>query len=65
MKAGLGIDASGNKFYDVMQEQGIDNFTFELLEECSKEQLNEKEAFYIDLYQSLDYGFNSTKGNKK
>lgn len=64
MKAGLGIDATGSKFYETMQEQGIDNFTFELLEECSKDLLNEKERFYIDLYQSLDYGFNSTKGNK-
>lgn len=65
MKAGLGIDAPATKFYEVMQEQGIENFTFELLEECSKDLLNEKEMFYIDLYQSLDYGFNSTRGNKK
>lgn len=65
MKAGLGIDAPANKFYEAMQEQGVENFTFELIEECLKDQLDEKEKFYIDLYQSYDYGFNSTKGNTK
>jgi len=47
-----------------MIAQGIWNFTFELLEECSREQLNEKEAFWIEMYQAYDLGFNSTKGNK-
>lgn len=65
MKCGLGIDAPNNKFYNAMKEQGIENFTFEILEDCAKEDLNEKEKFYIDLYQSCDYGFNSTKGNDK
>ena len=47
MKAGLGIDAPQNKFYEIMQQQGLENFTFELLEECPKDELNEKEKFYI------------------
>ena len=63
MKAGLGIDAPQNKFYEIMQQQGLENFTFELLEECSKDELNEKEKFYIELYKSYDYGLNSTRGN--
>ena len=46
-----------------MQQQGLENFTFELLEECSKDELNEKEKFYIELYKSYDYGLNSTRGN--
>lgn len=63
-KCGLGIDApQGNKLYKEMQEIGIWNFSWELLEECSKEQLNEKEKFYIELYQSKDFGYNTTKGN--
>jgi len=37
-KAGLGIDTPvGNKLYKAMLEQGLENFTFELLCECSKE----------------------------
>lgn len=63
MKAGLGIDVPQNKFYEIMQQQGLENFTFELLEECQKDELNEKEKFYIELYKSYDYGLNSTRGN--
>ena len=64
-KCGLDIDRpQGNKLYQNMIEYGLWNFTFELLEECPREQLNEKEKFYISLYDSCNYGFNSTIGNK-
>ena len=64
-KCGLGIDTPpGNKLYKAMQEYGLDNFTFELLEECSNSELNEKEKYFIELYQSNIYGYNSTGGNK-
>lgn len=63
MKCGLGIDTpTGNKLYQAMLTDGVHNFTFELLEACPATQLNEKEKFYIDLYQSKDFGYNSTKG---
>lgn len=66
VKAGLGIDTPAqNKLYNAMLKKGITNFTFELLEECPKNQLNEKEKFYIDLYQAYDYGFNSNSGISK
>ena len=64
-KCGLDIDRpQGNKLYQNMIEYGLWNFTFELLEKCPREQLNEKEKFYISLYDSCNYGFNSTIGNK-
>ena len=47
-----------------MQEYGIQNFSWEVLEECSKDLLNEKEKFYIELYQSKEFGMNKTQGNK-
>ena len=47
-----------------MMEIGVENFTFELIEECSSDNLNEKERFFIDLYQSYDFGMNSNRGNK-
>jgi group I intron endonuclease len=63
-KCGCGIDTpKNNKLYAAMEQDGIENFTFELLEECPREELNKKEAFYIDLYESNDYGYNATKGN--
>ena len=62
-KAGLGIDAPpANKLYKAIQEFGIQNFSWEVLEFCPKEQLNEKEQYYIKLYQSKDYGYNTLKG---
>lgn len=64
VKCGLGIDAPAtNKLYNAMQNKGVWNFTFELLEACSRDQLNEKEKFWIESYQSNLYGYNSTKGN--
>lgn len=64
VKCGLGIDTpAGNKLYKSMQEYGIWNFSFEMLEECPRELLNEKEKYYINLYSSYDYGFNSNRGN--
>ena len=47
-----------------MQKEGVWNFSFELLEECSRNLLNEKERFWIEMYQSDKFGLNTTKGNK-
>ena len=64
-KCGLGIDTpAGNKLYKAMQEYGIWNFSWEVLEICLKDQLNEKEKYYIGLYDSKNFGYNSTSGNK-
>lgn len=62
-KCGLGIDTPQNsKLYKAMLEDGLENFTFELLLECPREELNEKEKYYIELYNSIDYGYNSQNG---
>ena len=64
-KAGLGIDTpAGNKLYKAMQQYGLDSFTFEILCECPKEELNEKEKYFISLYQADTYGYNGNAGNK-
>lgn len=63
-KCGLDIDTpAGNKLYKAMKEEGIWNFSWELLEQCSRNELDAKEKFYIELYQSKDFGYNTTKGN--
>lgn len=65
-KCGLGIDTpAGNKLYAAMKEYGLWSFSWELLEECPRAQLNEKEAFYISMYQADIYGLNSNKGLTK
>ena len=64
-KCGLGIHTPvGNKLYKAIQEFGIWNFSWEVLEICPRDQLNEKEKYYIDLYDSKNFGYNSTSGNK-
>jgi hypothetical protein len=65
MKCGLGIDTpNGNKLYQAMLNSSIEDFTFELIEECNENDLDEKERYFIELYEAYDYGFNSNKGNK-
>lgn len=64
MRCGLGLDAPAtNRLYKAMQEDGVWNFTFELLEECPRQMLDEKEAFWINMYQADKFGYNSTRGN--
>jgi hypothetical protein len=65
IKCSLGIDTPvTSALYQFTREKGIENFTFEILEKCPASELNEKEKFYIDLYQTYDYGLNKTRGNK-
>lgn len=66
MKCGLGIDTPANhKLYQAMLKEGLSNFTFELLEICAESDLDKKEASFIEIYDSKNYGYNSTSGNKK
>lgn len=48
--------------YQSMRKYGIENFSFEVLEECSKEELNEKEIAYILRYKAYGSGYNQTQG---
>ena len=63
IKCGLGIDASStNKLYNAMQNYGVWNFTFEVIEKCTKTELNNKEKFWIEMFQTDKFGYNVTKG---
>jgi len=63
-KCGLGIDTPAkNKLYKAMIEYGIQHFSWEVLEECERSNLDEKEKFFIELYQSKSFGYNTQSGN--
>ena len=63
-KCGLGIDTPAkNKLYEAMRQYGLENFTFELLEKCDNSELNDREKYYIDMFNSVDFGYNATAGN--
>ena len=59
IKRGIGAENGGRvKLYPAMYEQGVENFTFEILEECLPEELNDKEKYWIDFYNGVVYGYN-------
>ena len=41
---------------------GVENFRFEILELCTKEELNIKEKHWVSVYNSYKNGYNSTTG---
>lgn len=47
---------------NAIKKEGINNFTFEIIEECPLEQLNEREIYWIQYYDSYLNGYNQTPG---
>lgn len=50
------------KLYNAINKYGEDKFKIELVEECSNEELNEREIYWIALYNSFHEGYNTTSG---
>ena len=48
--------------HTTIQRDGIENFTFELLEEVPKDKLTEREKYWITFYGSKEYGLNERIG---
>lgn len=64
-KAGCDIDRPlTSRLYGEMLRDGLEYFTFELLLECSPDELNQKEKYFIELYNAQEFGYNSKGGNK-
>ena len=45
-----------------IQKYGKDAFTYEVIEECSIEELNQKEQYWIKYYNSMEDGYNCSEG---
>ena len=43
-------------------KNGIWNYTFDIVEEVDKDKLSEREKFYIDFYDTVNYGLNQKRG---
>lgn len=59
------FEDSHNKFYNALKKYGWDNFVWEVLEESADwtyEILDEKEKYYIKLYDSINKGYNILEG---
>ena len=58
VKRGTGAEApTNNKLYPILYAVGVENFMFELIEECLPEQLNEREKYYQEVFHAQDYGY--------
>ena len=49
-------------FYRALRKYGKENFSFEILKICDKEELNYWEIYYIDYYDTYKNGYNEDEG---
>lgn len=58
IKRGVGADApTRNKLYPAMNAIGPENFTFEVIEECSRSLLDEREDYWQDYFKAKEFGY--------
>ena len=58
IKRGIGAEApTKNKLYPAMAEFGVENFSFEIVEECGKELLDAKEDYWQDFFKAKEFGY--------
>ena len=53
-------------FHSALRKHGKEAFTYEVIEECDNDKLNEREIYWIAHYKSniKEFGYNMTKGGK-
>ena len=58
IKRGIGAEPPiNNKLYPAMKEFGVENFTFEIIEECQRNQLNDREDYWQDVFKAKEFGY--------
>ena len=58
IKRGVGADPpTQNKLYPAMLEIGVENFTFEIIEQCDGNKLSEREQYWQNFYHAKDFGY--------
>ena len=58
VKRGVGAETqTRNKLYPAMLEKGPENFTFEVLEECDRADLDAREDYFQEFYQAMTWGY--------
>ena len=51
-------------FHKAIQKYGVENFEWEVIEQCKKKDLDEREIYWIEYYDSFNKGYNCTKGGE-
>lgn len=63
VKSAIGISTiADQRIHQVMREEGLWNFKFELIEECDKTELSEREKYYINFFSTEKLGYNQKAG---
>ena len=58
VKRGVGAeDWTRNKLYPAMYSLGVENFSFEIIEECERSKLNEREDYWQEFFHAKDFGY--------
>ena len=58
IKRGLGADPiTKNKLYPAMKAIGVENFSFEVIEECERSKLDEREDYWQDFFKAKEFGY--------
>lgn len=58
IKRGIGADPpTRNKLYPAMLASGVENFTFEIVEECDRTKLNEREIYWQEFFKAKEFGY--------
>lgn len=58
IRRGVGADPpTRNKLYPAMLAIGVENFTFEIVEECAGKDLNSREDYWQNFYHAKDFGY--------
>jgi group I intron endonuclease len=64
-KINLDIKLIGVKLFRSLTKYTSDKHEFSILEECSLEQLNEREIYWINYYESINKGLNIKEGGSR
>jgi group I intron endonuclease len=57
-------NAYDTAIHRAIRKYGVDNFSFEIVEECGRVDLNQKEQYWIDCYDAFENGYNMTLGGE-
>ena len=58
IKRGMGAETpTKNKLYPAMLKDGVENFTFELIEECDRSLLNDREDYWQEYFKAKEFGY--------
>lgn len=58
IKRAIGAEErTNNKLYPAMDKLGPWNFTFDVIEECPRNKLNEREDYWQEFYHAKDFGY--------